>query len=297
MLLSIIIPVYNSEKTIGSLVRSLFEELSALEFEVILVNDGSKDQSEAVCESLATGHRNVTLVSLRKNFGEFNAVICGLNHAVGAFSILIDDDFQNPPAEIKKLLSVAQSESFDVVYSYYAEKQHSVFRNLGSWLANVVATWLLDKPKKLYLSSFKILKRELVQEVIKYRGPFPYIDALIFRVTNHVGTVQVQHAKRSNGRSNYSLRKLISLFLVILFCYSVKPLRLILFLAAGLVAVGFFGLFWFSNAPLTLPWYLFLAGFQFLGMGVLGEYVGKMSMLQNGTPQYVIKKIVKSNDR
>ena len=296
MLLSIVIPVYNSEKTIGRLVESLFEELNTLNFEIILVNDGSKDASEAVCENLTVGFRNVTLVSLRKNFGEFNAVMCGFNHAIGDFCVVIDDDFQNPPTEIIKLLQTAQHGGFDVVYSFYAQKQHSIFRNVGSWLANAVATWLLDKPKNLYLSSFKIIKQELVQEIIKYQGPFPYIDALIFRATTHVGRVQVQHVKRVDGRSGYSLKKLISLFLVILFCHSAKPLRLLLVLGFGLIAFGFFGAFLFPNATMSLPQHLFLVGLQFLGMGVLGEYLGKMFLQQSGIPQFVIKKIVKSYD-
>ncbi len=293
MLLSIIIPVYNSEKTIGGLVSHLFEELRGTEFEVILVNDGSHDASEAVCEELAGRLSGVTLVSLRKNFGEFNAVMCGLNHAVGAYSVMIDDDFQNPPSEILKLLQNAQRGGFDVVYSYYARKQHSLLRNAGSWLVNWLATWLLNKPRGLYLSSFKLIKYDVAQEIIKYSGPFPYIDALVLRTTSHIGRVEVQHAKRTDGRSNYGPKKLISLFLTTVFCYSVKPLRLVLIVGFGLFAAGLGGLFCFATQPPTLPQCLLLAGLQFLGLGIVGEYVGRLFLQQSGLPQYVIKKIVK----
>ena len=204
--LSVIIPVYKGAKTITNLVESLQAELGMYDFEMILVNDGSPDNSEKVCKDLAIIHRNINFFSLRKNFGEFNAVMCGLNHVVGKYAVVIDDDFQNPPSEIIKLLNKAKSEDFDVVYSYYAEKKHHFFRNFGSRLVNFVATSLLSKPADLYLSSFKLIKKEVVEEIIKYKGPYPYIDALIFRVTNNVGKVEVQHNERMEGESSYTIK-------------------------------------------------------------------------------------------
>ena len=300
MLLSVIIPVYNSEKTIASLVEQVLLELDDLETEIILVNDGSQDGSEQVGADLARKIPQVKFISLRRNFGEFNAVMCGLNHANGDFCVIIDDDFQNPPAEILRLIETAQTGNYDVVYSYYSQKQHSFFRNAGSWLVNATTTWLLDKPRDLYLSSFKLIRAEVVQEIIQYRGPYPYIDGLIFRVTRHVGKVQVSHQKREHGRSSYTLGKLISLFLNILFCYSPRPLRLLTVLGAGLflmaillVVVELLTSLLTQHLPITdhVVWITFLAvsGIQLLGMGMLGEYLGKLFMAQSGSPQYVIK--------
>jgi len=300
MQLSIIIPVYNSQKTIALLVQNILTVLAAVELEIVLVNDGSSDNSEEVCGQLASQYRNIKFISLRRNFGEFNAVMCGLNYAQAAFSVIIDDDFQNPPVEILTLLQTAQAKNYDVVYSYYDQKQHSIFRNAGSWLVNQMTTWLLDKPKDLYLSSFKLIRREVVQEIVQYKGPYPYIDGLLFRVTRHVGKVKVSHQKREDGRSNYTIGKLISLFLNILFCYSPRPLRLLTLTGLGLLLfsisltiIELSASILSQHLPATdhIVWITFLgvSGFQLLGMGMMGEYVGKLFMAQSGLPQYVIK--------
>ncbi|MEO6285589.1 MAG: glycosyltransferase family 2 protein [Dyadobacter sp.] len=299
MKLSVIIPVYNSEKTITALVEKLQTTLSAIEFEIVMVNDGSRDDSERVCRQLAQMYLNVRFISLRRNYGEFNAVMCGLNWAHGDYSVMIDDDFQNPPEEILKLINTAENGDFDVVYTYYAKKQHSVGRNLGSRFVNWLTSYLLNKPKDLYLSSFKLIRKEVVQEIIKYQGPYPYIDGLIFRITRNIGTVQVEHLKREEGISNYTWQKLISLFLNILFCYSSLPIRLFMPIGLGLFGLGFlllmFLTFQWVIGPDPKGWQVVTAAFIFIGgiqctlLSVLGEYIGKSFMAQSGQPQYVIK--------
>ena len=234
MHLSVVIPVYNSEATVGPLVSRLHDCLAGMAFEVVLVNDGSTDRSESVCRELAAQYAAVRFVSLRRNFGEFNAVLCGLNHARGQFIAIIDDDFQNPPETILTLLDTAKTGAYDVVYSRYAEKQHSRVRNLGSRLVNVLTTYSLGKPSSLYLSSFKLIRREVVDEIIRYRGPYPYIDGLIFRVTRNVGSVLVPHHARAEGQSNYTPRKLIGLFLNVFIGYSLWPIRGFTVLGASL---------------------------------------------------------------
>lgn len=299
--ISVIIPVYKSEKTIAPLVERILTTLREYAIEIVLVNDGSPDASEAICMKLAQEFETVKFISLRRNFGEFNAVMCGLNFATGKYCVMVDDDFQNPPSEIIKLVEEAERGDFDVVYSYYESKQHSLFRNTGSSLVNQLTTWLLDKPSDLYLSSFKLIRQEVVQEMIQYKGPYPYLDGLIFRVTRNVGKVEVQHSKRQEGQSSYTLRKLVSLFLNILFCYSPRPIRLIT--STGLILVAFSFLLGFieltssligRHLPETdqLVWVtvLFLGGIQLLALGLVGEYIGKLFMTQNGLPQYVIKK-------
>jgi glycosyltransferase involved in cell wall biosynthesis len=303
MELSVIIPVFNSESTIEPLLNRLRTALADISYEVILINDGSRDASEAVCTRLAQERAEIRFISLRRNFGEFNAVMCGLNHARGAFSVMIDDDFQNPPEEILKLIKTANSGQYGVVYTYYDKKQHAVYRNLGSRFVNWITSYLLNKPRDLYLSSFKLIRREVVQEIIKYTGPYPYIDGLIFRVTYNIGRVKVSHNRRAEGHSNYTLRKLISLFFNILFCYSALPIRLFFPIGLGLVALGgllllfLFGQ-WVIGPDDPKGWQavtatlILIGGIQCTLLSVLGEYIGKSFMAQSGQPQFVIKKIV-----
>lgn len=299
MKLSVIIPVYNSEATIESLVVKLQQKLEGILFEIVMISDGSWDHSNKICTRLSNEFSNVRFITLRRNYGEFNAVMCGLNWARGEFSVMIDDDFQNPPEEIIKLIKVAEEGDYDVVYGYYSKKEHAAYRNLGSRLVNWITSYLFKKPKDLYLSSFKLIRNEVVEEVIKYKGPYPYIDGLIFRITKNIGTVEVMHQKREEGQSNYTWRKLISLFLNILFCYSSLPIRLFMPIGLGLFGLGFFFLLFLSGQWVIGPdpkgWQvvtasvLFVGGIQCTLLSVLGEYIGKSFMSQSGQPQYVIK--------
>ncbi len=300
MKLSVIIPVYNGSLTIRNLVGEVRKELSQYLVEIILVNDGSKDNSESVCEQISNDTPSVKFISLRKNFGEHNAVMCGLNYSEGDFAVIIDDDFQNPPSEIIKLVNKA-NEGYDVVYSRYEKKKHNLFRNIGSNINNLVANYLLNKPKDLYLSSFKLIRKEVVQEIIKYQGPFPYIDGLILRVTNNIGAELVAHSSRQEGKSNYTLGKLISLYLNMFLNFSIKPLRLFTFIGAISFFMGIILSIVFIIEKILYPntsigWtsliiiFLTFNGIQLLFLGLIGEYLGKSYLDQNKTPQWVIKK-------
>jgi polyisoprenyl-phosphate glycosyltransferase len=304
MKLSIVIPVYNGAKTIHKLVAEVRETLSEYNPEIILVNDGSADNSEQICENIATTFPAVIAISLRKNFGEHNAVMCGLNHVTGDYAAIIDDDFQNPPSEIIKLLTEAQK-GFDVVYSKYKSKKHNIFRNIGSRFNDSMATILLEKPKGLYLSSFKIISKSLIDEIIEYHGPFPYIDGLIFRSTGNISSVYVEHSKRTEGRSNYTFRKLVSLYLNMFVNFSIKPLRFFILMGIIVFLIGLglaisFVIEKFQHPDIPAGWasiailIILFSGFQIIFLGVLGEYLGKQYLHQNGYPQWTIKKIVKS---
>ena len=182
--LSVVIPVYNGADSIGELVAALEELQIPGGHEIVLVIDGSPDNSLAVCGELVSRARiPITLVDHARNFGEHNAVMTGLRHARGAHVINMDDDLQNPPEEVARLLAYAQETGADVVYTYYEESKHAAWRNLGSRFTNWVAGFVLDKPKGLYLSSFRCMSAFLVREVTRYEGPFPYIDGLILQVT------------------------------------------------------------------------------------------------------------------
>jgi len=302
VLISVVIPVYNSEATLGPLAERLHQSLAGHAFELVLVNDGSADRSDAVCRSLANRYSNVLYVQLRRNFGEFNAVLCGLRYAQGDYTVIIDDDFQNPPDEILKLVEAAERGGYDVVYSYYARKEHHWFRNLGSRLTNALATYLLGKPRSLYLSSFKLIRREVVQEISRYSGPYPYIDGLLFRVTRNVGAVEVTHQKRQAGQSSYTVKKLISLFINVLVCYSPLPLRLFTVIGLLLFSLGFLAVPGLLIARLAgaaidgwlvvLATMLLLTGFLGAFLGLMSEYLGKLFMAYSGQPPYVVKDVV-----
>jgi glycosyltransferase involved in cell wall biosynthesis len=298
MLLSVVIPVYHGAITIAQLVENVQEQLRAYDFEIILINDGSKDDSEKVCLGLSEQFQNITFLSLRKNFGEFNAVMCGLNYVKGNYAVIIDDDFQNPPSEIIKLLETAQKGDFDVVYGQYDEKKHTNFRNFGSWTVNQITTSLFNKPADLYLSSFKIIHKDVVKEICKYEGPYPYIDGLIFNVTDNVGKVTVLHNDRNHGESNYNFKRLASLFLNIIFGYSLLPVRLALFL--GLFATSFALILVILQTlniidhPIIIT-VIFLGGIQLTSIGIVGEYIGKSFLTQSKTPQYSLKTVKLNN--
>ncbi|WP_461115095.1 glycosyltransferase family 2 protein [Spirosoma jeollabukense] len=301
MQLTVVIPVYNSERTIAPLVERLQACLAEQVFEVVLVNDGSADRSEAICQQLENQYANVQFISLRRNFGEFNAVLCGLNHASGQYVVIIDDDFQNPPEAILTLVTTAETGNYDVVYSHYKQKQHHWFRNLGSWLVNKLTTYSIGKPHDLYLSSFKLIQRDVVNEIIRYRGPYPYIDGLIFRVTRNVGSVMVPHNSRAEGRSSYTVSKLIGLFINVFVGYSLWPIRVFTGLGALLFGLSLLsGLLlltgWLSKTIIIPGWGVVAwavsagLGIQLLFLGILGEYLGKLFMAYSGLPPYVEKK-------
>ena len=189
---SIVIPVYNSEPTIGCLVDRLIADLGSDALQIVLVNDGSNDGTDGVCRGLVRRYLGiVTYVRLARNFGEHNAVMAGLHHAHGDYVVIMDDDFQNPPGEVCRLIEHARAGGYDVVYTRYARKHHHWARNLASRLNDRVATLMLEKPRDLYLSSFKCLARFTVQEILKYRGPYPYVDGLVLRCTRNIGTLAV----------------------------------------------------------------------------------------------------------
>jgi len=300
---SIIIPVYNSENTIRTLVDELVIKLSyKYILEVILVNDCSSDNSENVCIDLHKKYKNmVSFYSLSKNVGEHNAVMAGLNNVSGEYVVIMDDDFQNPVTEVIKLVTYAVKSKYDVVYTYYTKKKHSIFRNIGSWFNDKIANLVLKKQKNLYLSSFKIIHIFIVKEIIKYDLPFPYLDGLILRTTENIGTIEVKHQERYTGKSGYTFNKLFSLWLNMFTNFSILPLRLSIILGIVFAFVGFIiGIHTiyekFINPDIPLGYatiivvFTMFAGIQLVAIGVLGEYLGRVYLSINKQPQYLIRK-------
>jgi undecaprenyl-phosphate 4-deoxy-4-formamido-L-arabinose transferase len=306
--LSIVVPVYRGAATVGRLV----EALAALEvhggLEIVLVNDGSPDNSGDVCRELVrtTTRVPVTLVEHARNYGEHNAVMTGLRHARGQYIITMDDDLQNPPEEVVKLYDHTRVGGFDVVYTRYAEKQHEGWRNLGSRFANKVADLLLDKPKGLYLSSFRCMSRMVARAIIRYRGPYPYVDGLVMQVTQRIGSIEVLHLARMDGQSNYNLVRLVRLWLNLATNFSLLPLRIAVVLGVAMAAIGLLGAAfvivealmgeppagWASTMVVTL----LIAGAQFFILGILGEYVGRVFLTANRKPQGTVRAVVTRRD-
>ena len=300
---SIIIPVFNSSETISLLVDEIIKEIKIYkELEIVLVNDGSSlDNSSEVCERIAYKNPTVKFINLSRNFGEHNAVLAGLNYCTGDCAVIMDDDFQNPPKDVYKLVDEIINGN-DVVFSKYEEKKHHFLRNLGSKFNNLFASILLNKPRDLYLSSFKAINRFVIDELVKYKGPYPYIDGLILRITQKFVSVSVEHVSRANDKSGYSLRNLISLWLNMFTNFSIMPLRLavalgFIFSIVGLVLTLVFFIEKINNPELPMGWTslmvsIFLLGsLQLFAIGMVGEYLGRMFLSTGGKPQFVVRSL------
>jgi glycosyltransferase involved in cell wall biosynthesis len=301
--LSIVVPVYRGAATVGQLVAALSALRPEGGLEIVLVNDGSPDNSAQVCRELArTATVPLTYIEHTRNFGEHNAVMSGLRRARGRYIITMDDDLQNPPEEVLHLYDHARNGNWDVVYTRYAEKKHEGWRNIGSRFANWVADQLMDKPKGLYLSSFRCMSALVVREVAKYSGPYPYIDGLIMQVTQRIDSIEVMHLARAEGRSNYTVRRLIRLWLNLATNFSLMPLRLAMLVGAAMGMLGVFGAIFTMIEALTketpsgwasvMTVTLLIAGVQFMILGVMGEYLGRAFLSANGKPQGVVRDIV-----
>src|SRR5690242_6601924 len=301
--LSFVIPLYNSSATIETLVQQI-EELSVEGgHEIVLVNDGSSDSTASVCRDLARRSKiPIVYIEHARNFGEHNAVMTGLRHASGAYVITMDDDLQNPPEEVVHLYDHARLGNWDVVYTRYGIKQHAGWRNLGSRFANKVADILLDKPKGLYLSSFRCMSAFVVQSVTQYTGPYPYVDGLIMQMTRRIDSIEVAHLPRAEGRSNYTLTRLVRLWLNLATSFSLGPLRLAVLAGAGMAMLGALGAVMTiaealvtRNTPSgwasTMTVILLVSGVQSMILGILGEYVGRTFLSANGKPQGTIRMV------
>lgn len=219
--ISVVIPVYNSASSLQELCTRLTALLviMAKEYEIILIDDGSQDKSVQQIKEILAKYKEVKLICLESNFGQQNAIMCGFRHAKGDYVITMDDDLQNPPEEIETLMKELEK-GYDVVYGIPRVKQHSGARNLGSLMANFLFDVVCDKPRGVRVSSFRVLKRDIVEAVIEEKSSFVYISAATLKYTKNIGNVTVQHEARKHGNSNYNILKLLKLFYNIYLNYS-----------------------------------------------------------------------------
>ena len=284
--LSFIIPIYSSEGSISYLLNSLEKLKIDDSWEVIFVEDGSRDKSfETLFKLLKKSSLNAKLIRHNRNYGEHHAVLTGYRYSSGNYVVNLDDDLQNPPEEALKLFHWAEQNNLDVVYGEYEKDNHSEWRNFGSKFAHLTAHFFLDLPKKCGISSFRCLKGPIAKEVAKYNGPYPYIDGLIAQISQSIESIKVRHDKRYLGRSGYTLRRLIKLWINILTSFSLMPLRLssligTLFAFSGMIGIIIIFLETFFKGVTVSGW---------ASVGLVGEYLGRIYLTVSGKPQSTIR--------
>jgi glycosyltransferase involved in cell wall biosynthesis len=296
--------VYNSAALVGQTVDQTvaFFERHQYHYEVILVNDGSPDQSWSVIREKALHNPRIIAIDLLKNYGQHTALLCGFQHSQGDYVITLDDDLQNPPEEIENLIQ-ATTQGYDVVFGQFRKKEHAGYRRLGTRLIGLINRHVFEKPADLVLSNFRIIRRDVVDRICSYRTAYPYIPGLVLMFSSNPGNVWVEHRKRPVGKSNYNFRRILTLMTRILFNYSAVPLQfvstigLIVSVASMLYGLAFLvrGAFIGSAVPgwtSVVVLLSFLNGINLLVMGVLGEYVVRLVNQSSAVQSYHVQTIV-----
>ena len=304
--LSFVIPCYRSEKTIGTVVDEIRKTVGTrkdqYDYEIILVSDHSPDNVFSVIEELAGSDKNITGIELAKNFGQHSAILAGFHHVTGDIIICLDDDGQTPPSQMFTLID-ALGDDCDVVFARYDNKKHSGFRNFGSFINDLMARYMIDKPKELKIMSYFACKRYVVDEVMKYNNPYPYMSGLLLRTTKNIKNVSIEHRERLEGKSGYKFGKLLALWVNGFTSFSIKPLRAATFIGILSAMAGFvYGVYIiihkliYPATPLgyssLMAVFLFIGGMIMIMLGVIGEYVGRIYISLNEAPQYVIRRKV-----
>ena len=301
--ISFVIPCYRSEHTLPHVIAEIeqkMKEMTQYEYNVFLINDCSPDNTLEVVRELCETHENIKGISFAKNFGQHAALMAGLRHSDGDYVVCLDDDGQTPADEVDKLINKLE-EGYDAVYAKYDHKQHSTFRNLGSKVNELMTRVLLEKPKDLYISSYFAVRRFVVEDMIRYGNSYPYVIGLVLRATKNITNVSVNHREREEGTSGYTLKKLLSLWFNGFTAFSVKPLRIATAIGCGCAGVGFlYGLYTILkrliNPAVPMGFSALMSATVFFGgmimilLGMIGEYIGRIYISLNNSPQYVIRE-------
>lgn len=302
--ISFVIPCYCSEKSISYVVQGIIETIesqSIYDYEIILINDASPDNTFNVIKELALENKKVKCINFSKNFGQHSALMAGYSIVSGDIVVGLDDDGEHDPRDMFKLIERLE-EGYDYVCAKHPIKNHSFIQNLGSKINNLMATVLIDKPKEINFSSYYAMKRFVIDEIIKYKNPYPYIGGLILGITKNFSEVTIEHHKRLYGSSGYSFKKMLNLWLNGFTAFSVKPLRIAAILGMICSGIGFiYGiliiiikLFINQDSPMgyssIMAAIMFMGGMIMLMLGIIGEYVGRIYISINNIPQYVIKE-------
>ncbi len=300
--ISYVIPCYRSEHTISIVVDQIREVMAVhtdYDYEVIMVSDNSPDNVWEVISQMAAKDSHLRGIRLVRNFGEHGALMAGYNHITGDYVVSIDDDGQTPVDQTFILLDKLK-EGYDVVYGRYAKRRDNIFRKFGTFLNNKMSQSLLGKPKKLQLTSFYIARAMIIKEICNYKNAFPYTWGLILRTTKNVTNAVIEHKERLEGESGYTLGKLLSLWMNGFTAFSIKPLRFSAGIGVLFSLLGFGGIIYTIVDkilhPLTAAGYaslmcviLVVGGLLLLSMGLIGEYIGRIYLCINATPQFIIR--------
>lgn len=303
MKISYVIPCYRSMNTLEGVVeevKTAMEKLEKYTYEIVLINDCSPDDTISTIRKLCKENDNIIGLDMAKNFGQHAALMAGFRHATGEIVVCLDDDGQTPANEVDKLIAKIE-EGYDVVYAQYDEKKHSAFRNLGSWMNKKMTEVLLGKPKDLYISSYFAARKYVIDEMKRYKNAFPYVIGLVLRTTNRICNVSVTHREREIGTSGYSIGKLLALWINGFTAFSVKPLRLATFGGVVVAMLGFLYTIYivvnkFINPAVPMGWsstmalILIIGGLILAVLGMIGEYIGRIYICMNDSPQYVIRE-------
>lgn len=302
---SFVIPCYRSEETLPGVVKEICDAMRELEqysYEIVLVNDSSPDDTMGTIRRLAEQYACVTGISLSKNFGQHAAIMAGLHEISGDIAVCLDDDGQTPANEVGKLLCQIENGS-DVVYARYPKKKHSAFRNFGSRVNEGMTRIMLGKPKTLYISSYFAARRFVVDDMLHYENCYPYVIGLVLRATKNISNVDVTHREREVGTSGYTVKKLLGLWFNGFTAFSIKPLRIATVIGILTAAAGFlYGIYTvikkFVNPDVPVGFssmmsaLVFIGGMIMLMLGLIGEYIGRMYISMNRSPQYVVREKV-----
>ncbi len=300
---SFVIPCYRSEQSLPHVVAEIREKMGTMgqyEYDIFLVNDSSPDGTFGVIRRLCEEDERIKGMDFARNFGQHSALMAGLRHSDGDYVVCLDDDGQTPADEVDKLLGSLE-EGRDAVYAKYDHKQHSAFRNLGSRVNELMTRVMLGKPAALYVSSYFAVKRFVVEDMVRYENSYPYVIGLVLRATKNIANVNVNHRERETGVSGYNLKKLVGLWFNGFTAFSVKPLRIATALGGGSAVIGFlYGIYTIVKRILNpdvpmgfsslMSALVFFGGMIMLMLGLIGEYIGRIYISLNNSPQYVIRE-------
>ena len=302
-----VIPCYKSDRTIEKMVKLTSEELDRLgkhDYEFVLVNDCSPDGGKTIeaLKRTAQKYPFATVIDLAKNAGQHNAIMAALNYAEGDYIIAMDDDMQTHPSQLGILLNEIE-QGYDVVYGYYPEKKHSGFRNFGSKINYWSSRILIGKPKDLRSSSYWVMRKFVRDNIIKYKNSYTYLQGLILRTTRNISCVPITHFEREVGTSTYTFKALLRLWSSII-GFSIVPLRMstycgYFFSVVGIVAAVIIVIRKLLNPSMAMGWpsmmsaMSFFFGLNFMFMGLIGEYAGRMFLGMNKEPQFVVREVIK----
>ena len=308
--LSFIIPCYGSEKTVSKVIDEIISTVKSkpdYDYEIVCVNDHSKDNVLQVLKTIAKKNKRVKVISFAKNMNRPSAVMAGLKYATGDYRIILDDDGQCPMQNLWKLLKPLE-DGYDISMAKYPERKQNIFKNFGTAMNKAMTRFFLNRPKDLEFTNFMAIQSFIAEEVVKYDNPYPYLTGLFLRSTADIANVPMEERNRMSGSTTFTFKKMLDLWLNGITAFSIKPLRVSTFLGVVCAIIGFiYGLVLIiqklCGADIMLGYssivaiLLFIGGMIMIMLGIIGEYIGRIYISINNSPQYVIKEKVNFDEK